>query len=52
MFSKYQSVAFPSLPITHRKFVYVAAELTDIRRTFRKARLAIALKRAAALTTV
>ena len=52
MFSNHQSVAFPSRPITHKKFVYVAAAMTDIRRTFRKARLVFALQRAAALAAV
>jgi hypothetical protein len=47
MFSNHQSVAFPSRPITHKKFVYVAAALTDIRLTFRKARLLFAIQKAA-----
>ena len=47
MFSNHSSVAFPSRPITHKKFVYVCAAKSDIRRTFRKARLLFAIQKAA-----
>ncbi len=45
--SNHQSVALPSRRITNKKFVYVDSSKTDIRVTFRKARLFIALQKAA-----
>lgn len=47
MFSNGQSVVFPLRRLADPKFVYVDSTKTDIRVTFRKARLLIAIQKAA-----
>jgi len=45
---KYSSRAIPLRGCNHPKFKYLSAAATDIRRTFRKARLLIRLTKGAA----
>jgi hypothetical protein len=45
---KYSSKAIPLRPCDHPKFKWVDAASTDIRRTFRKARLLIRITKGAA----
>ncbi len=45
---KHHSVAMPTRSICDPKFVYVSAAKTDISKTFKKARLILALKKVSA----
>jgi hypothetical protein len=45
---KYSSKAIPLRPCDHPKFKWVDAASTDVRRTFRKARLLIRITKGAA----